>query len=119
MARLLVMAVDKTHPDPELDKSGCFKLGDIVTVQADDHVWGSAEGLPNFIQVDIADVSVAEMEHLANYDLETSVELMSIAVRKSPRLKRLVTRNKDRKPVRQRRYSIDVNTQQITDKRAI
>lgn len=58
MAELLVKAVDAVHPDPDVDRVGCYKAGDIVAVQPDGHHWGSCECLPAFIVVRIPGVSV-------------------------------------------------------------
>lgn len=42
MAQLLVRVVDKTHPNPELDR-GLTKRGDVIAVVEDGHVWGTEE----------------------------------------------------------------------------
>jgi hypothetical protein len=51
MAELLVLAVQRTHPDPETDRKGLRKKGDIVVVKPDGHEWGAGEGLPTFVRV--------------------------------------------------------------------
>jgi hypothetical protein len=51
MAELLVLAVNRTHPDPEQDRKGLHKKGDIIVVKPDGHVWGAGEGLPTFVRV--------------------------------------------------------------------
>ena len=35
MTELLIKAIDATHPDPEKDRRGCYKRGDIVQVYED------------------------------------------------------------------------------------
>jgi len=53
VARLLIRAIDNINPGPALDVTEMFKAGDIVRVEEDGHVWGSAEGVPGFLQVDL------------------------------------------------------------------
>lgn len=43
MARLLVKAIDHTHPATDIDRQGAYKRGDVVVVMPDGHVWGRAE----------------------------------------------------------------------------
>lgn len=43
MAQLLVFQRDNTHPDPITDRKGCYKIGDVVVVVEDSHVFGAAE----------------------------------------------------------------------------
>lgn len=43
MAELLIKATDATHPDPQTDRSGCYKRGDVVAVMPDGHSWGPEE----------------------------------------------------------------------------
>lgn len=116
MARLLVKAVDHQHPDPKIDQVGAYKRGDVVVVMPDDHVWGIAEGLPKFEQVDLPGVSVEEVQHLVNSDIQTLNEITSASLRKNKRLLRLVSREKERETKTRRRYSVDIATHQITDK---
>lgn len=116
MARLLVKATNYTHPDPNKDKQGAYKRGDVVAVVPDDHVWGKKEGLPSFEQVDMPGVSVAELKHLINSEIESSYEVISKAAWKNNRLRRLLSKTKSRNTKTRRRYSIDLDTQQVTDK---
>lgn len=51
MAEILVKAVDAVHPDPEKDRRGAYKKGDIVLAMPDGHVWGSGEGPPTFVRI--------------------------------------------------------------------
>jgi hypothetical protein len=50
MARFLLAATDLG--------SG-YKLGEIVTAQADNHVWTAEEGLPLFWQIDVPSISLS------------------------------------------------------------
>ena len=43
MAQLLVFDRDNHHVDPEKDRKGCYKKGDILVVAEDNHVWGNDE----------------------------------------------------------------------------
>ena len=42
MCELLVNLVDTSNPDPLMDV-GCYKAGDVITVQEDGWLWGSME----------------------------------------------------------------------------
>ena len=64
MAEILIKARDATHPDPEVDRRGCYKRGDPVVVREDGHVWGAKEGLPNFRVLKIPGVPAAQIEGL-------------------------------------------------------
>lgn len=116
MARLLVKAVDYTHTDPEIDKRGAYKRGDVVVVMPDGHVWGNAEDLPKFERVDLPGASVAEVQYLINAEVQTLEEITSIALRKNKRLLRLVSKIKERDVKTRRRYQINLASKAITDK---
>jgi hypothetical protein len=45
MAELLVKAEDFVHPDPDEDKRGSYKRGDVVVVKEDGAPWGAKESL--------------------------------------------------------------------------
>jgi hypothetical protein len=66
VAELLIKARDASHDDPETDRRGCYKRGDVVTVQDDGHPWGRKEGLPNFIILRIPGAARALAERLAD-----------------------------------------------------
>jgi hypothetical protein len=53
MAELLIKARNAQHADPDIDRQGCYKRGDIVVVMPDGHEWGAKEGLPNFVKIKI------------------------------------------------------------------
>jgi hypothetical protein len=53
MAELLLKARNAQHADPDIDRHGCYKRGDIVVVMPDGHQWGTKEGLPNFVKIKI------------------------------------------------------------------
>lgn len=63
MAEFLVKAQEYTHPDPEKDRRGVHKKGDIIVVKPDGHEWGAAEGLPTFVLVKVPGLSVATVEN--------------------------------------------------------
>lgn len=64
MAELLIKWVDATHADPEKDRRGCYKRGDVVIVQKDGHEWGAKEGPPNFVILRIPGAARALAERL-------------------------------------------------------
>lgn len=64
MAELLVKAVDATHADPEKDRRGCYKRGDVVVVREDGHAWGRKEGAPKFRVVKVPGVPAARLRYL-------------------------------------------------------
>lgn len=70
MAEILIKARNATHPDPEIDRVGCYKRGDPVVVRDDGHVWGAKEGLPNFVVVKIPGVAASRIEALIQAQTE-------------------------------------------------
>ena len=58
MAEFLIKAISVIHDDPEKDKRGCYKRGDIVVVMPDGHIWGREETLPKFVVVKIPGLTV-------------------------------------------------------------
>ena len=70
MAELLIKAVDATNPDPDVDRQGCYKAGDVVVVRDDGHVWGAKEGPPNFRVLVVPGVSAAQIEDLIAEQVE-------------------------------------------------
>jgi len=56
MAQLLVFLRNNTHDDPDKEKRGCFKRGDIVAVFDDLHIFGALEGPPDFQIVQVPGV---------------------------------------------------------------
>ena len=64
MAELLVKARGAAHADPEKDRRGCYKRGDVVIVQEDGHEWGRKEGPPNFVILRIPGAARALAERL-------------------------------------------------------
>ncbi|MCP4126928.1 MAG: hypothetical protein GY753_07690 [Gammaproteobacteria bacterium] len=118
MAELLIKAVDYAHADPEKDRCGAYKRGDVVVVMPDGHVWGGAEGLPKFLRVSLPGVTVAEFQHTAGSDCETAQDIIPRAMRRMPNLMRRVLKTKDREVKIRRRYSIDVDALDFTGGRA-
>ena len=78
MAELLIRLKDNTHADPVKDRM-CYKQGDVVVVKPDGHVWGRAEGLPDFAVIQ-TDRTVAEMErYIAVHEIsQTETRVMSL-----------------------------------------
>jgi len=70
MAELLVRARDNTHADPEVDRRGAWKRGDVVYVAPDGHGWGRLEGPPNFIVVRVPMTVAEAREKLAQPQIE-------------------------------------------------
>jgi hypothetical protein len=109
MAKALVKAVDFVHPDPDTDRRGAHKRGDIILVRPDSHIWGTAEGPPKVVIVDVPD------EWLTNADIhedalrESRAQITPASVRKNPRMARLINRTKERKVLRRHRWSIDLD----------
>lgn len=64
MAELLIKARDAEHADPEKDRRGCYKRGDVVIVQDDGHEWGRKEGPPNFVVLRIPGAARSLAERL-------------------------------------------------------
>jgi hypothetical protein len=62
VAELLVFAGNRVHPDPEVDRVGSYKKGDIIHVAPDSWQWGLKEGPPDFVIVKVPGVSLAAME---------------------------------------------------------
>lgn len=118
MAKALIKAVDFVHHDPEIDRVGAHKRGDIIIVKPDDHVWGRAELDTNkFLIIDVPD-SYLSMD-LNKPDQELPSERISSAARKIRKLARAADRQLERKTVRRHRYRIDVDDGNLLkDKRA-
>lgn len=70
MAELLIVARDVRHADPEKDRRGCYKRGDVVVVEEDGHAWGAKEGLPRFVRLRITGAGKALAERLTEIDDE-------------------------------------------------
>jgi hypothetical protein len=61
MAELLVLAFDTHNIDPEQDLLA-YKLGHVIDIKPDGHVWGSQERLPKFFIVKIPTMKVADAQ---------------------------------------------------------
>jgi hypothetical protein len=64
MAQLLIKALEPWNNDNPLAPSERSRLGDIIVVRPDDHVWGNEECLPRFIVVKITNLSYEDAKHL-------------------------------------------------------
>ena len=64
MAELLVKAQEPWNNDLPNAPSERSRLGDIIVVRPDDHVWGNEECLPRFIVVKITNMTYEDAKHL-------------------------------------------------------
>lgn len=71
MAELLVVAVSASHADPEKDRRGCYKRGDVAVVMEDGHAWGRKEGAPKFRVVKVPGVPAARLRYLTESEEAT------------------------------------------------
>jgi len=62
MAQILVRWKDNFHPDPIIDRRGCYKCGYPVVVMPDNHIWGKMECLPDFVVVKVPDVPIEKVQ---------------------------------------------------------
>lgn len=69
MAELLIKATDHTHPDPVINRAGCYKRGMVVRIENDGFEWGKKEGPPKFAVVRILGAPASDYEKLV--DAET------------------------------------------------
>jgi len=77
MALLLVMGINKTHPDPIKDARGCYKRGDIVDVYEDTKHSGDPIAnpiAPPFFLVKVTGVTKAQVEKYLEPEMD-SVDL--------------------------------------------
>lgn len=78
MAELLIKAIDHIHPDPETDRRGAYKKGDIVLVMPDGHSWGNKEGPPLFVRVAVPGVTIEQIEaYTHSWKLAINIEVLS------------------------------------------
>jgi hypothetical protein len=61
MAEFLVLTFDTHNPDPTLDLMA-YKLGHIIDIKPDGHIWGSSEKLPKFWIVKVTGLSVTDAQ---------------------------------------------------------
>jgi len=61
MAQILIRAKNNTHSDPTKDRWS-YKTGMPVVIQDDDHIWGSKEGLPDFVVIKFPLVPKSRLE---------------------------------------------------------
>jgi len=64
MAQFLIKAQEPWNNDSPEAPSERSRLGDIIVVRPDGHVWGSEECLPRFIVVKITNMSYEDAKHL-------------------------------------------------------
>ncbi len=81
MAEILIKAIDATHPDPEKDRCGCYKMGDPVVVMPDGHVWGNEECLPTFYVFKIPGLSVEQAQKYVEPHMEPRTKIIRYPAR--------------------------------------
>ena len=64
MAQLLIKALEPWNNDNPQAPPERSRLGDIIVVRPDDHVWGREECLPRFIVVQLPGISYDDAKHL-------------------------------------------------------
>ena len=64
MAQFLIKALEPWNNDDPQAPSERSRLGDIIVVRPDSHVWGNEECLPRFIVVKITNMSYDDAKHL-------------------------------------------------------
>ena len=64
MAELLVKAQEPWNNDLPNAPSERSRLGDIIVVRPDSHVWGNEECLPRFIVVKVTNMTYDDAKHL-------------------------------------------------------
>jgi len=111
VCELLILNRSNTHADPEKDRSGCYKLGDIVVVADDGVVWGNGECLPDFVRARLPGVPASVVQALVAHQTKTASELAPASVRAIPRLMREYGKRPPEN-YRRRRYCAPVNMMQ-------
>ena len=64
MAQFLIKALEPWNNDSPTAPEERSRLGDIIVVRPDGHVWGREECLPRFIVVKITNMSYEDAKHL-------------------------------------------------------
>lgn len=101
MAELLILNRDAT---PERRS---YKRGDIVVVMPDGHLWGNAEGLPDFVRASLPGVAVDAIREAVTLPHETpAAELAPAAVRAIPGLYAAYCRAHPPEGITRRRYRV-------------
>ena len=60
----LLTAFSQSSPDPNIDKF-LWKMGYVVSIYPDGHIWADSEGLPSFWRVNITGMSVEDCQFYA------------------------------------------------------
>lgn len=113
MAEALVMAnSDYTHPDPDIDRRGVHKRGDIIIIKPDGHPWGGAELDTNkFFIISVPDSWLTDANEYGGVLIQSRAQATPFAIRKSARMERLhnAARRHLRKTLKRHRYSLDLD----------
>lgn len=109
MAQALIKAVDHVHPDPEVDRQGSHKRGDIIAVRPNGHQWGSKEGPPRFVVVTVPDSWLDDDNEYQGPLQESRGEVVPRSARGLRRLARRIARKKERRVQRRHRWSVDLD----------
>lgn len=113
MCELLVKAVDAHHPNPAIDLAGSYKRGDVVVIMPDGHQWGTGElDTSVFAIIKKPGVSVESIRHMLYEQLN---DIPKTAALRIPALARHALKQGRPTKIR-KRFSIDIDTQLITDK---
>ena len=116
MCELLVKSVDAIHPDKKINLSSCYKRGDVISIREDGFKWSDGELDSNVFEVvKMQNIPVEQMQYLLNSNDEA---LPNNSAMKIPALRKLESL-KHRNAITRNRFSIDINTKQITDKARI
>lgn len=116
MAELLIKLTNATHSDPVKDLRGCYKRGDVVCVMPDGHQWGAKESPPDFMVLQVPDMTTEEAQAYLQPVVEpvTEESVLPIALLQTdPTIstveviggKTMITRTK---ASRRRRFSFDM-----------
>ena len=76
MAQLLIKALEPWNNDLPTAPPQRSRLGDIIVVRPDSHVWGNEECLPRFIVVKITNMTYDDAKHLEDVLLDVDGKML-------------------------------------------
>jgi len=120
MAEALIKASDAVHPDPVKDRRGSHKRGDIILVRPDGWAWGSGELNPAvFTIISVPDSWLDGATEYGQELTESYAQIIPTSAQKRRRVSRMIGREKERKPIKRHRWSVDLdNGNQLIDHRS-